>query len=271
MTWKTTPTKTVLAKGLGDTMARVFPHTGVIELNADKWHTLPKAQQDMILLHEMGHLATQSANEFKADAWAFQKYMEQGGSPKAALQSLTKNLPYTNAEQLARTKAQFVASVQYDAFYNNNPKAKAIMQTRLYQSALNHTGIATNKKNMALDAGLGTLLGTLVTSAGSAFEKGAFDSETVKLGRANAVIAQQAATERLEMARAKQAEAQARQIELANAETRRIENSSAQARTASADNKETATTGMPVWGWVLIGLGTVAALGTVAYFAFFKK
>lgn len=281
MTWQTTPKKVVFADGLGDTMARVFPHTGIIQLNAQKWHTLPEAHQAMILLHEKGHLAMRTANEFDADAWAFAEYMKQGGSPKQALLSLTANLPYTTQEQLARTRAQFVRSVQYDAHHNHNPKAKALMQTRIYKDALvlQHTGKAANNKRM--DAGLASMLGQLIDAGGKMAAAGTFDNENIKIAKANAGANAQAAQERLAAAQAKQLEAQNRSVELANAETRRIENSTAQAQQARLNTPppatDTTTTktkddkGMPVWGWVLIGVGVLGALGTAAYFAFFKK
>ena len=59
-------------------IAKVNRKTGVLYLNSSIWNQLPKAEQDFVLFHEEGHLQLQTSDEFKANAYAINKFSPAG-------------------------------------------------------------------------------------------------------------------------------------------------------------------------------------------------
>lgn len=98
---------------IGKSPAAVYRRSGVVVLNPAFADKLNADQWLFILLHEAGHLALQSQDEKAVDEWAFAQYAALGKSLKSAVQSLTRGLPFTNAEQLERANLQFIRALEH--------------------------------------------------------------------------------------------------------------------------------------------------------------
>ncbi|HAN77694.1 MAG TPA: hypothetical protein DCQ31_07935 [Bacteroidales bacterium] len=120
----------VYVPDLGETPAKVFRPTGTIFINNRIWHTIDKQVQKVILAHEEGHYKLQTADEFKADRYAFEKYaLSEPGSLKALHRAITQHLDITNDEShRQRAKAQIIRILETDA-KNGNQKAKFILNS----------------------------------------------------------------------------------------------------------------------------------------------
>ena len=66
-------------------IAKVNRKTGVLYLNSDIWNRLPSDQKNFVLFHEAGHLNLQTADEFKANAYAVGKFAPAGTFPSKEL------------------------------------------------------------------------------------------------------------------------------------------------------------------------------------------
>lgn len=76
-------------------------------------------QRFFMLLHEAGHVALQTSNEFEADRYAFENYASRGHSLKQSVYALSKILSGRNPEHYHRVKAQLERALLHDQ--KNNP------------------------------------------------------------------------------------------------------------------------------------------------------
>lgn len=76
-------------------------------------------QRFFMLLHEAGHVALQTSNEFEADRYAFENYVSRGHSLKQSVYALSKILSGRNPEHYHRVKAQLERALLHDQ--KNNP------------------------------------------------------------------------------------------------------------------------------------------------------
>lgn len=111
-------TKIEYVRGI-DTPARVSRDTGVMQINPDVWNRLNPDAQRFITLHEEGHLALQTSNEFAVDEYAFKRYVQEGRSLKGAVHSLTDVLSGKNWEHADRAHAILRLAMAYDRRQNN--------------------------------------------------------------------------------------------------------------------------------------------------------
>ena len=84
---------------LHNTPARMFNHTGVIEVSPIL-KTYPPGVQYFILQHEIGHLFYQT--EWKADMYALKQYLAMGYNACMALYSLTRIINATTKQNQSR-------------------------------------------------------------------------------------------------------------------------------------------------------------------------
>jgi hypothetical protein len=99
------------------TPASVQPSTGMMYISAAWWTNAPFEERLYVLLHECGHLETQSKSEFDADKWAFSQYASEGHSLRGAINAMNAILPYTTLEQKQRSTALLYQALEFDSSY----------------------------------------------------------------------------------------------------------------------------------------------------------
>jgi len=115
--------KAVFNNNLKGTPARAWFNTGVIELNPRVWASLNADERRVILLHEMGHITTQSHDEILADTYAMNRFLEENpGKYYTPYKVLRDNLD--NNEQY-RVENMLQKSLLVDYSETGNPKALA--------------------------------------------------------------------------------------------------------------------------------------------------
>lgn len=110
----------------GDTPAACSPAKQEIYIDPEKTAGLSRDIKRFMLFHEEGHLVNGNGDEIAADAYAFQKYAESGGSMKKAVQALSHVLSFegVNAdEQKQRLDLQTRRALLFDGIHNNNKPA----------------------------------------------------------------------------------------------------------------------------------------------------
>lgn len=168
----------------GNSPARTRRKTGEVFLNERylKRNDLSADNWNMYLLHEEGHIALDTRNEFAADAYALDRYLPSGRSLKAGVEALTKVLDKKNPAHLQRILAALHRAAEFDCATNKKCNA-------LY--ALNETETEMNDIETSYDRSLKEALHTQgVAQARTASVTGMFDNVT---GNATEVCGQRPA------------------------------------------------------------------------------
>lgn len=83
------PYRIVTNKSLTGTPARIFPHSGIIEVSTS-WHKMIAPIRLFILLHEVGHFFYKT--EWKCDQFAAHHFLKMGYNPSTAFYAISKIL-----------------------------------------------------------------------------------------------------------------------------------------------------------------------------------
>jgi hypothetical protein len=108
------------AAGIGSSPARVNRKTRDLQLNAEKWDSIPETHQAFILLHELSHCLLDTHDEFLVDQLAFKMYADAGYSLKAGVQAVTSLLSDNNDAHRLRAYLQLERAKMYDYAINGN-------------------------------------------------------------------------------------------------------------------------------------------------------
>jgi hypothetical protein len=107
-----------------NTPARVFHNSGKIQVNLQRFNTLPEFTKKFVLKHEEGHYIGKTNNEFLADEYAFNKLaLKEPYSLRNSILAISDVLPMTTREHNERVQKQIIRSLVTDAQVNKNPKA----------------------------------------------------------------------------------------------------------------------------------------------------
>lgn len=144
--------------------------TGELYINTPFFERLNRNQQFYVLLHELGHIALQTEDENKADAYASEIYLKKGYPLSESVKALSRVLKFNKPGDYQRLENQFLRAANYDLQVNNNQKIKE-MKIPSY-SAANGEGINSWLNNIGMGLGsFGTGLNNVLT-AGTGMNKG---------------------------------------------------------------------------------------------------
>lgn len=144
--------------------------TGELYINTPYFERLNRNQQFYVLLHELGHIALQTEDENKADAYASEIYLKKGYPLSESVKALSRVLKFNKPGDYQRLENQFLRAANYDLQVNNNQKIKE-MKIPSY-SAANGEGINSWLNNIGMGLGsFGTGLNNVLT-AGTGMNKG---------------------------------------------------------------------------------------------------
>lgn len=131
----------------GNSPARTRRKSGEIFLNERylKRNDLTADNWNVYLLHEEGHIALDTRDEFAADDYARKKYLPSGRSLKASVEALTKVLDPNNPVHQQRIAVAMQAAAQWDC--EKNKKCSAL-------NLLNGTDTATMEVTSSLEQSL---------------------------------------------------------------------------------------------------------------------
>lgn len=97
--------------------------TGEVVVNKHYWKLLPDEHKLFVLLHECGHIEYNTVDEFKADSFASDKYLEAGFPISESVKALAEHLDRNNPVHIGRAWVQYQRALQFDFRQNNNIKA----------------------------------------------------------------------------------------------------------------------------------------------------
>lgn len=107
--------KAIIPRSFSDPSPAFADHkAGIIYPNAPVFNGLPYEAQQVVLLHEEGHIVLNTRNELAADKYAFKQYIKKGLSLKAYFYALSRVLNANNPEHYKRIVAAWERVSQYD-------------------------------------------------------------------------------------------------------------------------------------------------------------
>lgn len=143
--------------------------TGELYINTPYFERLNRNQQFYVLLHELGHIALQTEDENKADAYASEIYLKKGYPLSESVKALSKVLKFNKQGDYDRLQNQFNRAAIYDLEVNNNQK---INKMKIPYSNANGEKIGGWLENIGKGlGGFGTGLNNVLT-AGTGMNKG---------------------------------------------------------------------------------------------------
>lgn len=109
-----------------DTPAAINRRDKILYINPKIFNTLTRFQRKFVLHHEFGHYMLKTANEFKADAYAFDKMAgTEFRSLKQCIECLQEILDKDNPEHRARIDALYQRAIQWDIDHGTTPTIKS--------------------------------------------------------------------------------------------------------------------------------------------------
>jgi hypothetical protein len=143
--------------------------TGELYINTPYFERLNRNQQFYVLLHELGHIALQTEDENKADAYASEIYTKKGYPLSESVKALSKVLKFNKQGDYIRLQNQFNRAAEYDLIVNHNQKIK---EMKIPFSQANGEKINNWLDNIGQGLGsFGTGLNNVLT-AGTGMNKG---------------------------------------------------------------------------------------------------
>jgi hypothetical protein len=112
-----------------------------LQLNTDVIEAINPEYIPPILLHEQGHLALNTSDEFAADRYSIDEYRRKGGNAKTVIQALCDQLDENNPVHLKRMQAALQYAIQtngaeqYNYLSIGSPIRKRQRQARKDQAA----------------------------------------------------------------------------------------------------------------------------------------
>ena len=106
--------------------AAVNTKTGVLYINEPEFQRLGENSRRFVILHELGHINSESKGEKAADEWAMEHLLGLGESSIEMLKAFYEALPFTDYEQRDRAET-LLRKVFETEFLNGNEKAKSVL------------------------------------------------------------------------------------------------------------------------------------------------
>lgn len=240
---------------LNGTPARVNHRTGVMEISRQHFRKLDPIYRLFIMLHERGHIALNTKNEYAADEYAMNELLKRGYPLTKILESLTRVLQFNKQDHYGRSEAMLQKLRAYDYHINGNKK----VLTNFSKNMNTPNIYAADVYDQSLDQSnfLGGLLGAI--PGVSNIVSGVLGGLTG--GGGNNAAAQQA------QAAAAQAQAQA-QAQQAQIQMMQMQQQQQQAALAAANKKDESF--MDKYGTVVI-IVVVLIIAIVAFIMLRKK